>query len=317
MKCVGWLLIGAVVFYSQAHGFIYEIKAAGINKGRQGQVVIGCSDYHDKVHPISCDQRKKIESLFKGCNPASILVLVEDLSSKNNCGTFACQSFYVSNQKGILAGLTQSCVDCGLPVQNLEYRYCRVTSLGPVLNQCSAPINSFISTATISVAHLLEEVQNIIDEVRAYHDGALLQKMYHLEIERVIARAHEMQLPAYSSSTVAQYLERITGPDRRIDFLKRLLTFDSTLLDLRLVHHIVNASQVPTIVVFAGGTHITNLFRKLDILGYKPLPSTKLSYMRERDIGKCVGANIIDGLFCVKPQPVDLGLLERYLKERQ
>jgi hypothetical protein len=58
--------------------------------------------------------------------------------------------------------------------------------------------------------------------------------------------------------------------------------------------------------VIAGGTHINRMNEALKTLGYREVQSSSISYKKEHDLAKCLGANVIDGSFCVKPQPIDI-----------
>lgn len=295
------------------YGFVYEAKI--LKNKDKNQQFIGLSDFHDKVHPVTKKQLTKIETWLGQCDKEQTKVLLEDLSSKGSAGRNSCGRFKVNSKGGILGGLTEYCQARNLLVENVEYRYCRVSALGPVLNDNYTCTSQIHSVNTISVACLVKEIQDIIHEIQGYDDGKALAAYYQKNIKEVESELKKLSLDYSNTMSVGHYLTLYSHQKNRLDVLKRLLTFDSSLLDLKLIHLVVNAPQrkVPTI---AGGSHISRVADALvKYAGYEVEYSTPVRYDREHDVKKCLGSAIIDDNFCMRPQPIDLAILDRYMAE--
>lgn len=305
------LFIGCIPLTN--YGFVYEAKIL-INPNKNQQF-IGLSDFHDKIHPVTKKQLMKIETWLAHCDKEQTKVLLEDLSSKGSAGRNSCGRFKVNSKGGILGGLTEYCESHNLFVENVEYRYCRVSALGPVLNDSYTCISQIPSVNNISVACLVKEIQDIIHEIQAYDDGKTLNAYYQKNVKEVEAELQKLSLDCTNGMSVGHYLTLYSHQKNRFEILKRLLTFDSSLLDLKLIHNVVNASQ-QKVVTIAGGSHISRVADALvKHAGYKKEYSTPVQYDREHDVKKCLGSAIIDDNFCLRPQPIDLGLLDRYMAE--
>ena len=294
------------------NGYIYQACVLEINKGRNNyHNFIGLSDFHDKIHPYTLTQCNEIQHLLSVCSKENTKIILEDLSSEGSQGRFACGRFFINSRGGILGGLAKQCADQKFTVDNVEYRYCRVSSLGPVLNNLSTSMDAFPSTTEISVTQLVQEIKDIIKEIRSYKDGKQLTAYYKKYIQEVTQELKNLDLAG--SSSVAHYLETHSTPATRLDLLKKLLTFDSNLLDLKLVHSIVSAPQT-TVIALAGGSHISRAREILEKDGYQVVYNVKVDYGREENLTQCLGSHIIDGKYCMRPVPIPLGGLCKYLK---
>ena len=98
------------------------------------QLIIGIGDYHDKTHPVNAEQRTYLESFIKNCRKAASKVIVEDLSSINNDGKGVCCNFAINAYGGVLGTLADIARLQSVDVDNVEYRFCRVAGIGPLLN---------------------------------------------------------------------------------------------------------------------------------------------------------------------------------------
>lgn len=312
------LLFGlySMFFVMSNHAFIYEVKV--LKKKNQSnnayQYFIGCSDFHDKIHAANGQQLKKIEQMLGSCNKQSTKVLVEDLSSPNNNGCSSCGRFFINSRGGVLGGLAATCGSMGLDFSNLEFRYCRVTTLGPVLNNLKANMQDLAPVATIGISMLQNEVLTNIKEIQAYNDGSQLNKLYGQLIAGIIKKMKTLHLDKADDLTVAQFLAKHTDQKQRLDFIKQLLTFDSELLDMKMVHAIVHSPNKAKIVAIAGGSHIAKTAEMLEKIGYEKVSTTSIAYAKEHDLRQCLGSNIIEGAFCVKPQPINIDFIESLLK---
>ena len=295
------------------YGFIYEIKILRKQRADGFHYFIGLSDFHDKVHPITKQQLNKIEHLLAQCDKNETKILLEDLSSRGSGGRSSCGRFTVNSRGGILGGLTRFCEERQLLVENVEYRYCRVSSLGPVLNNTYAHISQIPSVNDISIAELVQEIKDIVQEIKLYEDGPALTAYYKKNIQEVMDELKKLNMDARNQTSVGHYLALYSHQKNRLDVLKRLLTFDSSLLDLKMIHGVV-ASNKEKAVSIAGGSHITRVADALQkYMGYEVVCATPVEYSRENDVKKCLGSAIIDDNFCVRPQPIDLSILDMYI----
>jgi hypothetical protein len=106
----------------------------------------------------------------------------------------------------------------------------------------------------------------------------------------------------HKNMSIAQYLQCYSDADR-LQLLKKLLTFDSILFDLDLVHTITN-SDTTTIVVIAGGMHIENMCSMLEKIGYVHINKTVSHWSVHNAVHYF--KSVIRGDDVVKPIPVDL-----------
>ena len=82
--------------------------------------------------------------------------------------------YFINSKVGILAGLGNFCKENHIPMQNVEYRYCRVVALGPVINNISSDPGAFPSTKRMTVSHLMQEIeQTYNDLIIQQHDQQL------------------------------------------------------------------------------------------------------------------------------------------------
>ena len=309
-------IIFFIAIFNMVHlnAYIYETSLLlTLEKGasKNFRRVIGCSDYHDKMHPINPEQREEIESLLAIANPTAIKVIVEDLSSPNNHGRRQCNDYFITSHLGILARLSDYCQSIGLDCDNVEYRYCRVAALGPVINNITVDPHLFSSTRTITVNDLIEETESAVQDLSSISHGIVWRAAYTHDIRNI--KAHMERLGMYKNRTqsVADFL---TGSSlNRLALVKELLTLDSALLDLKMVHSILSSRQ-HTIVIFAGGSHIERIVSLLCKMGYRRTAQSPPSYAKEYQVNKCLGSHIIQGSFCLKPKPISLKILQDNIK---
>lgn len=283
------------------------------------QYIIGLCDYHDRMHPENKIQRAQLESMLSKSDKENMRVVVEDLSCRGDgCNQAFCSNFVVNTRGGILGGLAEFCTQQGIPVANMEYRYCRVAAIGPMLRHAHAPLDEFKAIHEVSVNTLVDEIQNEVTDVATFAaTDKRLQTWYAQSIQAIEDGLKRLHLQSHKDMTLAQYLDMHSRPEKRFLLLNELLTFDSILLDLKLVHAIANMHDKRIIVVVAGGTHINRMNDALKTLGFKQDKGTSVSYKREHDLQKCLGANVVDGSFCLKPQPVEiLPTMHKYLGAR-
>lgn len=309
------LLFGMlIVFSSGSFAFIYEVVVLKKwdPQAHRYQYVIGCSDFHDKQHQSTSDQVAAIHEMLQASPKDTTKIIVEDLSSENNCGKRACKSFLLNSRGGILGGLSETCKKYGFNVDNVEYRYCRVIALGPVVTGNKKDYQTLPSVQHIKVHDVLNEVKQVIAEIQQYNDDHNeLKRVYKKQLSSLQAHLKRLHFDKHVSDSMAHYLNKHTNKKNLMEILKYLLTFDSMLLDMKMLHSVHTASQADRIIAFAGGTHITRVAQALKKMGYEEVYTSKSSYEKEHNLEKCTGSHIVEGSFCVRPQPVDAAILRK------
>lgn len=316
MKYMGlWGVLLCTLMPLMSLGFIYEAKVLRKWDTKQGKYIyfIGLSDFHDKAHKVTQTQLHKIEELLGQCNKDTTKIMLEDLSSRGNGQRIACGRFVINSRGGILGGLAQHCSRKNFDVDNVEYRYCRVSSLGPVLNNLQANVDAFPSVKEISVSAVVQEINDVMREIETYQDGAPLNGYYQKGICEVKAELAKLKMMHQAEASIADYLIAHSTRTSRLDLLKRLLTFDSGLLDLKLVHQVVNTDR-EKIIAIAGGSHISRVTEMLEKIGYETIYRTKPAYAREHNLNQCLGSTIVDDSYCMRPDPIELEPLDQFVR---
>lgn len=296
----GGLVIIALFYGSLASAFIYDVTTLrkwDASRGRY-QKVLAYSDFHDQLTAITqqihATQSVYIDNFLKKINKKSCKIVVEDLCAANDRGCASCGNFCVRPRGGILGGLTEKCQMAGASVCNVEYRFCRVTSLGPVFNAPAADPSSFVSTKMITIGALHDEIARTIREIETYRDGFFLQNLYKQGLAAVTKQVQDFALVRENALSVARYVgDHMRGRDK-LERLKNLLTFDSALLDYKILHQIVASADKELIVIFAGGSHCANVCGVLEKMGYTRVRSEPQKH-------DYLGAGV--------PQPLNLALV--------
>lgn len=100
-------IIGLCGLTTSASAFIYEVKV--LKKWdatrKRYHYFIGISDFHDKRHDATTSQANAINRLLRQLPKEQTKVIVEDLSTENNCGRKACGRFFLNSRGGIFRGL--------------------------------------------------------------------------------------------------------------------------------------------------------------------------------------------------------------------
>lgn len=273
---------------------------------------IGLGDYHCKEHPMTRKHRTELEQLLAAADPARCKLLVEDLSSKNADGRLNCGRFQVNSRGGLLGGLTDTCQSYGIATENLEYRYTRVCALGPVLNQPHADPYSFASVKGITAGQMHAEITKELANIARFDDGVLLNAWYAermQEVKRCLATLRWQQMATLSAADMLAALR----PHERQKKIADLLTFDSSLFDLKLVHAIVHNGGAERVYAIAGGSHIKRVRAILQKLGYKQVTLDTPSAAYEPSIADTIEA--MDAKpFNAVPQPLSLQWIKRFFK---
>lgn len=313
-----WAIIGIFCGLMSAAlcGYGYDVKA--LRKWQpefnRYHYWVGFSDFHDRTHAANKIQRKKIEEHLPTYDPQDILVLVEDLSSPNSDGRLGCGSFYINSRTGILAGLGNFCKNNKVPYCNVEYRYCRVVALGPVINNIHADPAVFPSTQKMTVTHLMQEIEQAYNDLLLGNHSALFKTVLEEKSVLIQKEMKKLNLMRDHNKTIANYLATNSTPANRLDVVKNLLTFDGILVGFKMVDATMKAPHKEKIIAFAGGTHINEAYELLQkVGGYEPVSHHEIA-AKGSAVGRGIGAPIINNGYMVKPQPISIELLEHYLK---
>lgn len=301
------------VFFFSIKGFIYQVHILRKSASdlEQPTYFIGLSDFHDKTHEITQEQLISINRLLEQFDKDSIKIILEDLSSAGCNGKFSCGQFLINSRGGILGGLAKVYRDQGHMVENVEYRYCRVSSLSPVLNNLTLACDQFPSTRTIAMNQLIAEIQEMIQEIQHYQDDPILVSAYKKGIKEVAKELKRLRMMQNTALPVADYLTLYQEKQKKLNLLKKLLTFDNTLIDFKMAHCAVTSPQT-NVIAIAGGSHITRVVELLQKVGYESVYSSQLSYEKEMNLNNCLGSQIINDSYCLKPEPMNLDHLPEF-----
>jgi hypothetical protein len=258
---------------NRAYGYIYRlcvVKKKTNNHSQKPQRIILLGDYHDKKHPANAIQRTHLDALLRTCAACKGKLIVEDLSSINNDGRMICCNFGINCAQGVLGQLAHKARQLGICVDNVEFRYCRVAGIGPLINNIKSDPHSFRSSAMITILSLYKEIVDEIEKIKMYDDGKKLNAFY----KRTIADVHNMIAKVKLCSpdkkiTVAQHCAQLQSGSYREE-LEKLCIFDSALIDMKIMHSIARCNG-PFIIVVAGGSHIEQVHKLLEGIGYESI----------------------------------------------
>jgi len=310
------IIISFMLINLSVNGFIYDIRVMRKwdRKDKYYSYFIGLGDFHDKTHKITSQQVRELDAIMGKCKKDRTKVVVEDVSSAGCGGRKCCGRFFINSSGGILGGLAKKYRDKGFRfLENVEYRYCRVASLAPVVNNIHANLRKFASTSGIFIKNFEQEVQRVLKDVSRFNDGKMLNNWYKTCISTIENDLKRLKLRQMSKMSVADYLYYNTNPTNRLGLVKKLLTFDSSLVDAKIVHSIINSPKKQNSIVIAGGSHIRNVSNILQTIGYKPIYNSRVIVRKERVSNPCLGSHIAPGGFCAKPLPANLKVLHNFL----
>src|SRR3990172_6052959 len=292
MKNIVWgsIVIMALLLCNNVFGYFYHGCVAKKTIHKHTQYIILLADYHDKTHPANKNQRMHLELLLKRCAGLKGKLVVEDLSSMNNDGRMICCNYGINCSEGMLGQLAHKARELGIAVDNVEFRYCRVAGIGPLLNNIQANPFSLRSSATITALSLHNEVIDELEKIKKYDDGKQLNKVYRKTVAAVRDMLVKMRLCADQKCTVAHYCAQLQ-PKRYRQELEKLCIFDSSLIDMNILHSIVTCPTTPFIFVVAGGSHVEQVIAVLKCIGYEIIFATPLEKV---------------------PRPIDISVLDTF-----
>jgi hypothetical protein len=308
----GMLLLSMLLSFHGCWGYAYSgfVQEKEISKRpHKRQVVVAFADYHLKSHPANTNQRIHIESQLKRCAALKGKFIVEDLSSINNDGKMVCCNFGINCSQGILGQLANKARALGAAVDNVEYRYCRVATIGPLLSNIQASPFSFKSTSSITMASLYKEVIDELEKIKKYDDGKFLNDVYKRTIAKV--QAALSKLGFNKAMTVANFCKTLQHKQYRQE-LEKLCIFDSALVDMNIMHAIAVSPDVPLIFIIAGGSHIEQVGSLLKRMGYKSV--VKKSVKALPVVKKILdsGSSSLSSDF--HPEPIDITAFDIFIQ---
>jgi hypothetical protein len=280
-KVMNVLVLSLLLVSYNGHGYFYQLRVVRkIDKQtKKQQLIICCGDYHVKKHPANQEQRMYLESVFKKCGGCKSHLIVEDVSSVNNKSMIG-GKVGVNCCKGVLGQLASFALKVGLCVDNVEYRYCRVIGIGPLLQSAGCQPAALRSCTAITTLALYNEVIDEIEKIKKYDDGKYLNALYKKTVMAVYAALIKIGLK--NSSTIADYCAQFSQKNYRKE-LEQICIFDSALLDMKILHAIVTCPK-DIIFVVAGGSHIDHVVDMLQRIGYESLFATPRGYSHPVDI---------------------------------
>lgn len=294
-------------------GYFYHVcvmRKAMNKQANTHQLVVCLGDYHLKSHPANKSQRVYVESLLKRCAGIKGKLIVEDLSSVSNDGRMGCCNFGINCSEGVLGKLADKARSLGVAVDNVEYRYCRVAGVGPLLSNIKANPQSFRSSATIATSSLHKEVADEIEKIKKYDDGKLLNDLYKHTASGVSAALSKIGFKG--KATVAQYCVPLQRKEYRQE-LEKLCIFDSALIDMNIMHSIAACGSEPIIFVLAGGSHIEQVSSVLKRMGYESVVTASAPAAAPA-VKKVLNSDSADGCSDVHPQPVDITIIDKFIR---
>ena len=282
--------------------FIYEITVMRVPLSADGSYYyfIGCSDFHDDSHVQALSQREQLLDILGKANRVHTHIILEDLNSPNVQGKQGCKNFMLSCKKGTLAQLTQDLQRSGYRAENVEYRFGRAIALseflkGLEINAQSNPYN-YSSACALSVDDILNEVHDALEEIKSYSDGALCNTLYAAGCEKITQSLERFKFLSQKEKSIATFCIDNSTVANRLLFLKQLLTFDTDLLDFKMLHSIVGVQNKQCSVVIAGGTHIAHVRELLKKIGFNQVEQCSYNNYSFEHV-----------------QPLSLELLQKYI----
>lgn len=306
------LVFWSILSIIRIEAYIFELQSIKKkNPAIEGpEWVIGLGDLHDKQHPTIKEQKDAIMAFLTSLPKEHIKVLTEDLSSPGSFGRHTCGNFYIDSRGGVLGGSAKDFIDQGFDTQNHEFRYCRVSSLGPVINNADADVAKLSSTSAITMGSLCQEIQKELDQIGGFEDGQVLKQVYEKNRESVQKKLTKLNFMAHDQTSVADYLkQRMSGArDTVLNFIKKLLVFDSELLDCKFIHDVKQQKDKRYVIIIAGAAHVKRVCDILTKDGYEPYMTITSQSQRTTDEAQC-GGRPLKNQQCVAPRAIDLSCL--------
>lgn len=275
---------------------------------------VGLSDFHDRQHEANLQQRACIQALLQKLDKKNTKLLVEDLCTPpDNYSNNFCKSFRINASGGILGGLSKQCLNQGFLVENVEYRYCRVAALGPLLTQTYQKLDDCPSACKLLVRDIAQEVDQAMNNVTCPVYLAYLLKTLQNIRQKIFVSLKELNINLDSPDSISTYVESHSNRVNRCALVERLLTFDADLLDIKLVSSILTEPKSETVIAFAGGSHIARVTAMLIALGYKKAYTLSAPSRKRQKVSICIGIPTTKTSSHFKPEPINLKIFQQQL----
>jgi len=319
---MGKYSLGIVVcfFMQQSYAYIYEARIAcrTLPGTREKQYIVGLSDFHDRLQQaVASEQRSMLEKLLKTVDTARVRFLVEDLSSPNCEGISFCANYRVNTRGGFLGGITELLKRYGCSADNLEFRYCRVVALGLIATGKDGKQAHRLQEA-ITIGQFVKETSFLFATISRYQDFCM-NAWYRSCTKMVEESMHRLNLLACQKQTAGEYLREAIKKNKKEEcLLEELLSYDSPLFDVRVVHELLNDTRHKTVVVIAGGTHIRETFTALEKVGYESVPIIQECLATSSiAVQKSLDASHAQKNSFVLPRPIALSCSKRFWPQKK
>jgi hypothetical protein len=275
------------------YGYFYHVsvmKKKLSKKDQHAQNIILLGDCHDKKHPANQHQKIYLNYILQRCMQKKSKLIVEDLGSINNDGKMFCCNFKINCPEGLLSALAYKARMLGIMVDNIEFRYCRVAALGPLLHHTRQALTAIKSSGVITTHLLYKEVVEELKKIEHYDDNKQCNALYKKAVLSVRELLKKIKLPN-NSLPVAQHCLQFPISSYKEE-VEKLCIFDSALIDMNILHSIVISPEVASILVIAGGSHTHQIATVLQRMGYETV--------LQRINDDC--------------QPIDISLIDPYIQ---
>lgn len=275
------------------------------------QLVIGVGDYHDKEHPANSDQRIYLESLLKKCRSLKSKLIVEDLSSVNSDGKGMCCNFSINARGGVLGKLADAARAECIDVDNVEYRFCRVAGVGPLIHGNSRQKNT-TSAASISMKVLCSEFLEECSHIHNYNDGTEANRFYKKIVDEVFKAFCRLKIDKDASCSIADYCSQFYKHNY-VKYLERLCIFDSSLIDAKIMHSILISPEKTVIIIAAGGSHIEKVNSLLEVVGYHKIAIPAVTVHSKQIVENSLNAQKSHSR-AYRPLAVNMHVLDQFIR---
>lgn len=270
------------------HAYVYQaiVMRKLLPEQQRYHTVIMLGDFHDTICEADSAHKATVAAWAKQSGNRAFRIITEDADSANVHGRRVIKGagivefVYKGPVGGFLTGITPACRDAGSVALNLEYRYARLMSLGPIGRSQEDPrkkLDSFFVAKKLLMSTLIQEVEDELVRIAAFRDGRELDQWYASEIESIRAAMRTFGWHSYARESIAAYLSGRPG-SLRTCIKNELIPFDKTILDMLFVHDIVATPGVDVTCVLAGGSHVERVSDRLKQVGYTVLFHAKPSY---------------------------------------
>jgi hypothetical protein len=209
--------------------------------------------------------------------------------------------------------LADSAREQSVDVDNVEFRFCRVAGIGPLLNNPHSRPYEFSSAVSIGMDALYKEITDELERVSRYDDGKQINALYKSLIAQVKKSLQQLKLDRVVNQSIAHYCASVFK-NNYVKHLEKLCIFDSQLIDIKILHSIVSSPEKLVIIVAGGGSHIEKMNEFLSLIGYaKEMMPDSFEY--HTTIDTTVGAGNKNDMHA-RPPAINLKMLDTIIPPR-